>query len=59
MFGGPYTFTPTNHHDATQGFLAVVKNGRLAPVLDHQSQHELPASRLFTILPCRVADQTE
>ena len=35
LFGGSYTFTPTNHHGATQAFLAVVKNGRWVPVLDH------------------------
>jgi branched-chain amino acid transport system substrate-binding protein len=35
LFGGSYTFTPTNHHGATQAFLAVVKNGRWTPVLDH------------------------
>jgi branched-chain amino acid transport system substrate-binding protein len=35
VFGGTYTFTPTNHHGATQAFLAVVHNGRWVPVLDH------------------------
>ena len=35
VFGGTYTFTPTNHHGATQAFLAVVKSGRWVPVLDH------------------------
>ncbi len=35
VFGGSYTFTPTNHHGATQAFLAVVHNGRWTPVLDH------------------------
>jgi branched-chain amino acid transport system substrate-binding protein len=34
VFGGSYTFTPTNHHGATQAFLAVVHNGRWVPVLD-------------------------
>jgi branched-chain amino acid transport system substrate-binding protein len=35
LFGGTYTFTPTNHHGATQSFLAVIHNGRWVPVLDH------------------------
>jgi branched-chain amino acid transport system substrate-binding protein len=35
LFGGSYTFTPTNHHGATQAFLAAVHNGRWVPVLDH------------------------
>jgi len=35
VFGGTYTFTPTNHHGATQAFLAVVHNGRWVPVLGH------------------------
>ncbi len=35
LFGGTYTFTSTNHHGATQAFLAVVHNGRWVPVLDH------------------------
>ena len=35
LFGGTYTFTSTNHHGATQAFLAVIKNGRWVPVLDH------------------------
>ena len=35
VFGRTYTFTPTNHHGATQAFLAVVHNGRWVPVLDH------------------------
>jgi hypothetical protein len=35
VFGGSYTFTPTNHHGATQAFLAVAHNGRWVPVLDH------------------------
>jgi len=34
-FGGTYTFTSTNHHGATQAFLAVIHNGRWVPVLDH------------------------
>ena len=35
LFGGTYTFTATNHHGATQAFLAVIHNGRWVPVLDH------------------------
>jgi branched-chain amino acid transport system substrate-binding protein len=35
LFGGTYTFTSTNHHGATQAFLAVIHNGRWVPVLDH------------------------
>ena len=35
VFGGSYTFTPTNHHGARQAFLAVVHGGRWTPVLDH------------------------
>jgi branched-chain amino acid transport system substrate-binding protein len=34
LFGGTYTFTATNHHGATQAFLAVIHNGRWVPVLD-------------------------
>jgi branched-chain amino acid transport system substrate-binding protein len=35
LFGGTYTFTSTNHHGATQAFLAVIHDGRWVPVLDH------------------------
>jgi branched-chain amino acid transport system substrate-binding protein len=35
LFGGTYTFTSTNHHGATQAFLAVIHKGRWVPVLDH------------------------
>jgi hypothetical protein len=34
LFGGTYTFTATNHHGATQAFLAEIHNGRWVPVLD-------------------------
>ena len=35
LFGGTYSFSPTNHHGATAAFLSVVKNGRWVPVVDH------------------------
>jgi branched-chain amino acid transport system substrate-binding protein len=35
LFGGTYSFSPTNHHGATAAFLSVVKNGRWEPVVDH------------------------
>jgi branched-chain amino acid transport system substrate-binding protein len=34
LFGGTYSFTPTNHHGATSAFLSVVHNGRWEPVSD-------------------------
>jgi branched-chain amino acid transport system substrate-binding protein len=35
IFGGTYSFSPTNHHGATAAFLSVVHNGRWVPVVDH------------------------
>ena len=35
LFGGTYSFSPTNHHGATAAFLSVVHNGRWEPVVDH------------------------
>jgi branched-chain amino acid transport system substrate-binding protein len=35
LFGGTYSFSPTNHHGATAAFLSVVHNGRWDPVVDH------------------------
>ena len=35
LFGGTYSFSPTNHHGATSAFLSVVHNGRWEPVVDH------------------------
>jgi branched-chain amino acid transport system substrate-binding protein len=35
VFGGTYSFSPTNHHGATAAFLSVVHNGRWEPVVDH------------------------
>jgi branched-chain amino acid transport system substrate-binding protein len=35
LFGGTYSFSPTNHHGATAAFLSVVHNGRWVPVVDH------------------------
>ena len=35
LFGGSYTFTPTNHHGSTSAFLSVVHNGRWVPVVEH------------------------
>jgi branched-chain amino acid transport system substrate-binding protein len=35
IFGGTYSFSPTNHHGATVAFLSVVHNGRWEPVVDH------------------------
>ncbi|HEY7578923.1 MAG TPA: ABC transporter substrate-binding protein [Acetobacteraceae bacterium] len=35
IFGGTYSFSPTNHHGATAAFLSVVRNGRWEPVVDH------------------------
>jgi len=35
LFGGTYSFSPTNHHGATAAFLSVVRNGRWEPVVDH------------------------
>jgi branched-chain amino acid transport system substrate-binding protein len=35
IFGGTYSFSPTNHHGATAAFLSVVHNGRWEPVVDH------------------------
>jgi len=35
LFGGTYSFSPTNHHGATAAFLSVVKDGRWVPVVDH------------------------
>jgi branched-chain amino acid transport system substrate-binding protein len=35
IFGGTYTFSPTNHHGATAAFLSVVHDGRWEPVTDH------------------------
>jgi len=35
LFGGTYTFTPTDHHGSTAAFLSVVRNGRWVPVVDH------------------------
>jgi branched-chain amino acid transport system substrate-binding protein len=35
IFGGTYSFSPTNHHGSTAAFLSVVHNGRSAPVVDH------------------------
>ncbi len=35
IFGGTYSFSPTNHHGSTSAFLAVVHNGRWVPVEDH------------------------
>jgi branched-chain amino acid transport system substrate-binding protein len=35
LFGGSYSFSPTNHHGATAAFLSVVHNGRWEPVVDH------------------------
>ena len=34
IFGGTYSFSPTNHHGATAAFLSVVHNGRWEPVVD-------------------------
>jgi len=34
VFGGTYSFSPTNHHGATSAFLSVVHNGRWEPVVD-------------------------
>ncbi len=34
LFGGTYSFSPTNHHGATAAFLSVVHNGRWEPVVD-------------------------
>jgi branched-chain amino acid transport system substrate-binding protein len=34
LFGGTYTFSPTNHHGATAAYLSVVHNGRWVPVVD-------------------------
>jgi branched-chain amino acid transport system substrate-binding protein len=35
LFGGSYSFSPTNHHGATAAFLSVVHNGRWEPVVEH------------------------
>ena len=35
IFGGTYSFSPTNHHGATAAFLSVVHNGRWVPVVEH------------------------
>jgi branched-chain amino acid transport system substrate-binding protein len=35
IFGGTYSFSPTNHHGATAAFLSVVHDGRWEPVVDH------------------------
>ncbi len=35
LFGGTYSFSPTNHHGATAAFLSVVHNGRWEPVVEH------------------------
>jgi branched-chain amino acid transport system substrate-binding protein len=35
IFGGTYSFSPTNHHGTTAAFLSVVHNGRWEPVVDH------------------------
>jgi branched-chain amino acid transport system substrate-binding protein len=35
IFGGTYSFSPTNHHGATAAFLSVIHNGRWEPVVDH------------------------
>ncbi len=35
LFGGTYSFSPSNHHGATAAFLSVVHNGRWEPVVDH------------------------
>ncbi len=35
IFGGTYSFSPTNHHGATAAFLSIVHNGRWEPVVDH------------------------
>jgi branched-chain amino acid transport system substrate-binding protein len=35
VFGGSYSFSPTNHHGSTSAFLSVVHNGRWVPVADH------------------------
>jgi branched-chain amino acid transport system substrate-binding protein len=35
LFGGTYSFSPTNHHGATAAFLSVVHSGRWEPVVDH------------------------
>jgi branched-chain amino acid transport system substrate-binding protein len=35
LFGGTYSFSPTNHHGATAAFLSIVHNGRWEPVVDH------------------------
>ena len=34
LFGGTYTFSPTNHHGATAAFLSVVHDGHWVPVSD-------------------------
>jgi branched-chain amino acid transport system substrate-binding protein len=35
IFGGTYSFSPTNHHGATAAFLSVVHEGRWEPGQDH------------------------
>lgn len=35
LFGGSYSFSPTNHHGSTSAFLAQVRNGRWVPVVEH------------------------
>jgi branched-chain amino acid transport system substrate-binding protein len=32
VFGGTYSFSPTNHHGSTTAFLSVVRNGKWLPV---------------------------
>ena len=35
IFGNSFTFGPDQHHGATSAYLAVVKDGRWVPVVDH------------------------
>jgi branched-chain amino acid transport system substrate-binding protein len=35
IFGNSFSFGPDQHHGATSAYLAVVKNGRWVPVVDH------------------------
>jgi branched-chain amino acid transport system substrate-binding protein len=35
IFGNSFSFGPEQHHGATSAYLAVVKNGRWVPVVDH------------------------